>query len=76
MKVARAWTGDGGSRGVSPEEPPSAQSLLAEGEEEALEDQHRTSATQDGQGLAGKEAENGASKGSAQEALQHALQCK
>lgn len=68
--------GDGGSRGMSPEEPPSAQPLLAEGEEEALEDQHGTSAAQDGQGLARKEAENGASKSSAQEALQHALQHK
>lgn len=64
--------GDGGSRGMFP----SAQPLLAEGEEEALEDQHGTSAAQDGQGLARKEAENGASKSSAQEALQHALQHK
>lgn len=49
---------------------------LAEGEEEALKDQHRAGAAQDGQGLARKEAEDEASKGCAQEALQHPLKCR
>lgn len=57
-------------------ELPLAGYLLAEGEEEALKDQHRTGAAQDGQGLARKEAEDKASKGCAQEALQHTLKCR
>lgn len=52
------------------------QFLLAEGEEETLKDQNWAGAAQDGQRLAGEEAEDGASEGSAQEALQYTLQCR
>lgn len=52
------------------------QFLLAEGEEETLKDQNWASAAQDGQGLAREEAEDEASEGSAQEALQYTLQCR
>lgn len=64
------------ARGWQLVELPLAGYLLAEGEEDALKDQHRTSAAQDGQGLTGKEAEDRASKGCAQEALQHTLKCR
>lgn len=64
------------ARGWWPKVPSLAGYLLAEGEEEALEDQHGASAAQDGQGLARKEAEDGAGKGRAQEALQHPLKCR
>lgn len=58
------------------EDPSLALNSLAEGEEEALEDEHGAGAAQDGQGLARKEAEDEASKGCAQEALQHPLKCR
>jgi len=57
MMVAHAL-----SRRQQPEDPSLAGYLLAEGEEEALKDQHGACAAQDGQGLARKEAEDGAGK--------------
>jgi len=71
MMVAHAL-----SRRQQPEDPSLAGYLLAEGEEEALKDQHGACAAQDGQGLARKEAEDGAGKGCAQEALQYPLKCR
>lgn len=64
------------ARGQGAEDLSLTGNSLAEGEEEALKDEHGAGAAQDGQGLARKEAEDEASKGCAQEALQHPLKCR
>ena len=73
-----AWS-DGGpwpSQGTGAEDLSLTVNSLAEGEQEALKDEHGAGAAQDGQGLARKEAEDEASKGCAQETLQHPPKCR
>lgn len=66
----------GPARGQGAEDLSLTVNSLAEGEQEALKDEHGAGAAQDGQGLARKEAEDEASKGCAQETLQHPLKCR